>query len=249
MPLIGVPVRYDYSKDENKPIIYIFESVRWAIQAVGGEVFLIVPVQDVNYIETKNKDFKELSTKEKLKINSYLDICDGLFLSGGTKFTPYDRYILDYAIKKDIPTLGICLSMQMMSCYKEDVRLEKNESNINHHQKEDDVFCHSIKINKNSKLYKILGKDEIEVNSFHYYHALENHIYKTVAKSSDGIIEAIEHPNTTFNIGIQWHPEKSYKYDINSMLILSAFIAAADKYKMNKKVSSNNMIINAYIKN
>lgn len=235
MPVIGVPVRYDYSKLENKPILYIYESLRMSLQSAGADVFLLVPIQDVNYMTTRNKDFPPLSEEEKVRINQMLDYCDGLFLPGGIKFTPLDQYILDYAIKKDIPTLGVCLSMQMMSCYQEEVHLEKNETDINHNQKPDDIFCHTVKIDKNSKLYRILEQEEIEVNSFHNYHASENHLYKTIATSPDGIIEALELPNKTFHIGVQWHPERSYHEDTNSKLIIDYFIKEANKYKKLKE--------------
>ena len=97
-------------------------------------------------------------------------------------FTIFDRYILEYAIEKDIPTLGVCLSMQMTSCYKENIELIKNESSIEHFNLDDDLV-HSVKIDKDSKLYQILNKDRIMVNSIHHYHGTENHIYKTVARA------------------------------------------------------------------
>ena len=234
MAVIGVPVRYDYLADSNnRSVIYIFDSVRRSIQAAGGDVFLIVPIQDIDYMSTKYEDLKELTEEEKIRVNKVLDKCDGLFLPGGIKFTPYDRYILDYAIEKDIPTLGVCLSMQMMSCYKEDIVLEKIDSNINHYDLENDLV-HSVKIDKDSKLYNILGKEEIMVNSIHHYHGTNNHIYKTVAKASDGTIEAIEHPTATFNIGLQWHPEKNYDTNLESKLILDEFIKQAEEYSKRK---------------
>lgn len=235
MPVIGVPVRYDYSKLENKPILYLYESLRMSLQSAGADLFLLVPIQDVNYMTTRNRDFPPLSEEEKVRINKMLDYCDGLFLPGGIKFTPFDQYILDYAIKKDIPTLGVCLSMQMMSCYQEEVHLEKNEGSINHNQKQEEIFCHTVKIDKNSKLYRILEQEEIEVNSFHNYHATKNHLYRVTATSPDGIIEALEHPTATFNIGVQWHPERSYSYDTNSKLIIDYFIKAAKKYHHQKE--------------
>ena len=233
MAIIGIPVRYDHSKDEDKSILYIFESLRLSIQKAGGDIFLIIPTQDFDYMDTRVRDFPPLSDFEKERIRSIVDKCDGLFLPGGIKFTPFDRYILDYAIEKDVPTLGVCLSMQMMSCYQEDVQLEENDSSINHHQL-DVSDAHEVIIDKNSKLYKIVGKENILVNSIHNYHALENHIYKTVAKSPDGIIEAIEHPTATFNIGLQWHPEKDYDIDQNSQKILNTFIEYAKDYSKRK---------------
>lgn len=231
MPIIGIPVRYDYDKNGN--IIWdIYEDVRKTILLSGANIYLILPIQDYYDIDPNN-NYKELTKEEKIKINNILDKCDGLFLPGGDEFTSFDMYILDYAIKKDIPTLGVCLSMQMMSCYKTDYNLDKVKSNIKHYQK-NNINAHSVKIDKDSKLYNILKQDIISVNSLHNYKAKENNIYKTIAKSPDGIIEAIEHPTCTFNIGLQWHPEKIYDKDNNSKLIIDYFIKEAERYKEKK---------------
>ncbi len=232
-PVIGIPLRYQHLSD-NRCITYMAESVRRTIVGAGGEVFAIAPVQDVDYIDTKGNEFRKLSVEEKLIINKNLDRCDGLFLPGGIKFTPYDRYLLEQAIKRKIPTLGVCLSMQMMSCYLEDIKLEANQSNINHFQDDDNILTHKVYIDKESKLYEILGKEEIMVNSYHKYHANENHFYKTVAVSEDNLIEAIEYPGNFFNIGVQWHPEISYSFDDNSRKIISSFISEAKMYNKKK---------------
>lgn len=231
-PIIGVPLRYE--KLEGRAILYIPESVRRTIQKAGGEVFILTPIQDVNYIETKTNEFPELTEEQQEIINKKLDMCDGLFLPGGIKFTPYDRYMLNYAIEKKIPTLAVCLSMQMMSCYEEEIELIKNESNIEHNQKDYDKLMHKVIINKNSKLYNILKEEEIMVNSFHNYHSTENHIYETTAVSQDGIIEALEYPSTFFNMGVQWHPEVSYDFDNNSKKIIDSFIEEAEKKKQER---------------
>lgn len=232
-PIIGVPLRYQHLSD-NRRITYMAESVRRTLQKAGGNVFPIPPVQDVNYIDTKTSEFKELTLEEKQIINDNLDRCDGLFLPGGMKFTPYDRYMLECAIEKKIPTLAVCLSMQMMSCYQEDVELGTNETEIKHDQENYDILTHKVYINEDSKLFEIIGEKEIMVNSFHKYHALENHIYKTVAISEDGLIEGIEYPANFFNMGIQWHPEVSYDFDENSRKIINYFINEAKKFSYSK---------------
>ena len=230
-PIIGVPLRYQHLSD-GRCITYMAESVRKTIIEAGGEVFAIAPVQDVDYIDTKGNEFEELSIEEKLIINKNLDRCDGLFLPGGIKFTPYDRYLLECAIKRKIPTLGVCLSMQMMSCYQENIHLEANETSINHFQEDDDTLTHKVYINKDSKLFEILDTDEIMVNSYHRYHATRNHIYKTVAVSEDDLIEGLEYPGDFFNIGIQWHPEISYSFDENSKKLIDFFI---DESRLRRK--------------
>lgn len=222
--VIGVPLRYTCMSDE-RPILYLGERVRRTLQKAGGEVFSITPPQDVDYINTRGNEFPELTEEEKELIHRNLDCCDGLFFPGGTKITPYDRYLLEVAIEKKIPVLAVCLGMQMMSCYDEKVELEANSSDILHHQDLDDFsLAHEVMISKNSKLYNIIGEEKIMVNSFHNYHATSNHVYRTVATSSDGQIEALEYPSDTFNLGVQWHPEISYDFDENSRKIIDAFI-------------------------
>lgn len=241
-PIIGVPLRYENL--EERPILYIPERVRRTLQKAGAEIFILPPVQDFDYIETKIDEFPELTEEEKKFINKSLDKCDGLFLPGGIKFTPYDRYMLSYAIEKKIPTLAVCLSMQMMSCYEEEIELAKIKNNEKHNQKDYDKLMHKVIINKNSKLYNILKEDEIMVNSFHKYHATENHIYETTAVSEDNIIEALEYPSPFFNIGVQWHPEVSYDFDENSKKIIDSFITEA-KHQKEQRNKENIKYVNS----
>ena len=225
-PVIGIPLRYEYLKD-GRPVLYLNERIRRTLQKAGAEVYAITPVQDINYMDVRAKDFPDLTDDEKIQISNNLDKCDGIIFPGGYKFNPYDRYLLEVAIKKEIPILGICLGMQMLSCYKKDsFELLSVE---NHKQKDDEGFSHKVIIDKNSTLYKILGKEEIMVNSFHTKKAPANDYYKVIATSDDNIIEAIEYPSNTFNLGIQWHPEISYDFDLDSKKIIDYFIEQCKK--------------------
>ncbi|MCI8460704.1 MAG: gamma-glutamyl-gamma-aminobutyrate hydrolase family protein [Bacilli bacterium] len=240
--VIGVPLRYEHL-DDGRCILYLGEKVRRCIQKASGYVLPIAPVQDVDYMDTRGNEFPELTDLEKDTIEDSLGLVDGIFFPGGRKFTPYDRYLLERCIEKRIPVLGICLGMQLMSCYLEDVSLEKNESVINHKQESDEGFTHKVKIARDTKLYEIVGEDEIEVNSFHNYHATINKTYNISAVSEDGLIEGIELPGNVFNIGVQWHPEISYDFDDNSRKIIDAYIEACYKYRdIKEKAKLNNLI-------
>ena len=45
----------------------------------------------------------------------------------------------------------------------------------------------------------------------------------------DGIIEAVEAPSKKFALGVQWHPEGTWKEDLSSKKLFRAFVQAASK--------------------
>ena len=153
-----------------------------------------------------------------LKFNKLIKVvqeCDGIILSGGNKFLENDFKLVDYLYKNDVPTLGICLGMQAMgeffNGYKEKI--------VDKHY----MVNHTVKITKDSLLYKILEQDEIMVNSRHRS-ALDGSKLE-VGALANGVIEAIEDNNKRFFLGVQWHPESIkgndsyllFKYFINSL--------------------------------
>lgn len=76
---------------------------------------------------------------------------------------------------------------------------------------------------ENSKwLYKIIGSDSIDLVATAHHQAVDptdlGDGLTVVAMSSDGIVEAIEHKDSLFALGVQWHPERdaledTKKYD------------------------------------
>ena len=229
MATIGIPLRYSRLED-GRCILYIGEQIRKTIQNAGGFILPIVQVQNVDYCDTKFNEFPSLTKEEKDSIEKYLNMVDGVLFPGGHKITPFDVYLLNRCIEKNIPTLGICLGMQLMSCHNEKFKVYPNESAINHFQEQEQGFMHKVRITKNSKLFEIIQKEEIEVNSFHKYHVTVENDYVPTAISEDGYIEGIELPNKQFHIGIQWHPEISYDFDENSKKIINFFIKECDLY-------------------
>jgi len=228
MANIGIPLRYSKLED-GRNILFLGEKIRRTIQKAGGFIIPITQVQDVNHLNTKFDEYKELTEEEKRTIEKYLDLVDGVIFPGGHKITPFDFYLLKRCIERKIPTLGICLGMQLMSCFGEDFKVYPNDTYINHVQEDDDSLSHKVTIKKGTKLYEIIGQEEIEVNSFHKFHVEVNNIYNVSAVSEDGYIEGIELPNEEFNIGVQWHPEISYDFDDNSKKIIDTFIKTCEK--------------------
>lgn len=143
-------------------------------------------------------------------------LCNGIILQGGSNYTEEEIKFIKYLYENNIPTLGICLGMQMMAVACNG-KLDSNIQNHNNNKK----YVHDIIINKNTKLYKILNNENITVNSRHNDYVKYTDL-SIAAMSTDGIIEAIEDTNCSFFIGIQWHPE-SLK-DMNSLKILKCYL-------------------------
>ena len=78
-------------------------------------------------------------------------------------------------------------------------------------------FAHEVWIDKDSLLARLMRErlsdtDACEVNSRHHQ-ALGKIApgFVSSATAPDGVIEAIEDPNATFCLGVQWHPENFFR--------------------------------------
>jgi len=224
-PIIGIVGRPNSIEEKNASLV-VLENYRLAIIKNGGIPFMILPPQMIEYNKASFLQNNILTTEEKNIIDKQLSLCDGILMPGGYKMFAHDFYILDYAIKKDIPVLGICMGMQVMSNYRQEIWNEKNSLQPINHNQDDSRYAHSVTIDKNSKLYSIVKTAELKVNSYHNFHATKSGIYRIAAVSEDGLIEGLELPNAKFNIGVQWHPERLLD-DPEHNNIIAAFIKNA----------------------
>lgn len=128
-----------------------------------------------------------------------LSMLDGAILQGGSDITLEDLKIVNYLYENDIPTLGICLGMQIMSSYKNgELDLVDNHYLTNHF----------VKIDISSVAYTIFKKDKIKVNSRHHYKVLNTSL--DIVGKNDDVIEIVEDKNKKFFIGVQFHPETDF---------------------------------------
>ena len=231
-PIIGIVGRL-YSGESN---IICVEEVRLAITKLGGLPLLILPLDKVNFV-SKNPCDEPFYSKEELKnLESVLSLCDGFILPGGDTWYRLDEVVIDYAIRRDKPLLAICLGMQALSkVLSGEKRIGydntiKNNTLINHLEPNKD-YVHSVIIDKNSKLYSIIGEEKIRVNSRHSYHVPELDNTLICARSSDGLIEGVELKDKKFIIGVQWHPESNLE-DEHSEKIFKSFF---DNFKYSQK--------------
>jgi putative glutamine amidotransferase len=197
-------------------------------------------------------------------IDSYLESLDGLMVVGGYFDIHPKRYgemeihetvklndvreefenaLGKKALKTKLPFLGICNGMQLINVLhggKVIQHIPDEKKFLDHEQSHIDGFndyskgYHDVAIERNSKLFSIVGKEKITTNSSHHQAAkTAGDSLKICARASDGIIEAVENPLHPFCLGVQWHPE--FEVSLADRKIFEGFIAAAKEYKNEKK--------------
>jgi putative glutamine amidotransferase len=79
------------------------------------------------------------------------------------------------------------------------------------------AIAHEVWISKGSRLWtlmqeKMVDADTCSVNSRHHQ-AIKRLApgFEVTATAPDGVIEAIECPDATFCLGVQWHPENFWR--------------------------------------
>lgn len=228
-PIVGIVGRCGFTNSDEVNNVRIPEKYRTCVINSGGVPIGLMPPQDVEYQDAVPSNIDKLTLEEKEILISQLELCDGIIFPGGLKRFEYDIFILNYALENDIPILGICLGMQIFSMIDEDgnqiLNLEEIESGVEH-ASYDLPLVHEVTISKDSKLYSILEKEKIMVNSRHRMMITNPSTFTVYGRSSDGVIELIERHDKKFAIGVQWHPEMMVKDYPEQKLIFDAFVEA-----------------------
>lgn len=181
----------------------------------------------------------------------YMERLTGLLLSGGGDIAPptgaseQDKYqgvdrardiwesaLLAAALQMNKPVLGICRGAQLInvalggSLYAD---LPSDRPGPVEHQQTlpRARAAHEVIIEPGTRLAGILNEERISVNSGHHQGLRE--LAPPLLRSAyapDNLIEAVEHKDADFVIGIQWHPE-GHPTAGHSRALFAAFIKAA----------------------
>ncbi|MBX7060712.1 MAG: gamma-glutamyl-gamma-aminobutyrate hydrolase family protein [Pyrinomonadaceae bacterium] len=155
-----------------------------------------------------------------------------------------DRLLLDEAEKRDLPILAICFGMQALNVHRGGSLIQDIGSEVAKPIKHEQGIprarnSHAIRVEK-GVLAGLIGErtDGCFVNS-HHHQALRDlgRDLKATAWAPDGVVECIEDTRLDRNVlGVQWHPELSWKTDELSSAIFRWFAACCHRVS-DRKVS------------
>ena len=150
-----------------------------------------------------------------------------------------DLALAKVARERGVPTLGICLGLQVMNVAAGGTLVQDIDSHmeteIQHASEPENRARHDVTIEKGTKLASILGAREHNVNSSH--HQAINKVgegFRVTAHAPDGVVEGLEDPKHPFYVGVQWHPE-DMPGEPSATSIFGAFVQAAQRYAEEKR--------------
>jgi putative glutamine amidotransferase len=152
---------------------------------------------------------------------------DGLILAGGGDLDPAiygaepdprttgvvpardtgEVALLRAAIDADLPTLGICRGMQLMSALAGGTLLQHIESGKHVGPGPGVYTSHAVDTVPGTRLAGILDPT-VEVPSYHHQAVVDAGSLTVSAYAFDGGIEGVEDPAARFRVGVLWHPEQ-----------------------------------------
>ena len=182
----------------------------------------------------------------------YLDRLDGVVVTGGAfdidpalfganerhstvktkdKRTAFELALTRGALARDLPVLGICGGQQLLHVVLGGRLIQHIPDSVAdalaHEQPNPrNEPGHSVTVARGTQLHRIVGADQLQVNSAHHQAAADTPEGVVVnATAADGVIEGIEAPSYRFCIGVQWHPE--FLISEGDARLFRAFLGAA----------------------
>src|SRR5713101_1317191 len=233
-PLVGVTTSITVGQTPERA--YVNSAYLHAVQQAGGVPVLLPP---------------QLS---KASLERLVRGLDALLLTGGGDVDPatfgqaphptlyevapardaLETQVTLIALEKKTPLLAICRGIQVLNValggsLHQDVATEPG-TQIQHSQKEArEQTTHKVTVTPRSRLGRVLGAEDLEVNSFH--HQVIKSLGRglvPVAWAPDKLVEGVElDDDSQFVLGVQWHPEHLVGNSEPARRLFSALVTAA----------------------
>lgn len=246
-PIIGITPWFDSEKE----LTFIKKGYLEGINEAGGIAVLLPVCDEHEYLD------ELLSRLDGVILSGGPDVdpkyYDEYNLPFNQDICPHrdsmELYIAKKAIAINKPIFGICRGIQIMnvavggSLYQDIQKQYEVEPALKHSQQAPKWYpTHEVDLLKDSLVYDSLSDNQncheecqgdklkVWVNSFHHQgikNLADNYI--ATAWSADGLIEAIEHKEHPFAVGVQWHPELLWQKNRMHLGLFEMLVNAARK--------------------
>ena len=180
---------------------------------------------------------------------------DGILFSGGNDLEPglynqemrsthdvdaprdtHEVELMKMALAAHKPVLAVCRGMQLLNVVRggslyQDIAEEVPgaQNHDAHHKDQQGPLVHILNVEPESQLADILGVTEVPSNSYHHQAVKDIGEGLVVsARTSDGVVEALEDMREGFVVAVQAHPESMAVHGRTEWLhLFEAFIAAS----------------------
>ncbi|MBQ5642478.1 MAG: membrane dipeptidase, partial [Bacteroidaceae bacterium] len=173
--------------------------------------------------------------------------------------------LIRMAYDRQIPILGICRGIQMLASalggtIYQDLGVQYHDAPLIKHSQDlvREQASHTVSIDKDSMLGGIFrhsglvenkkGGWTLPVNSFHHQAVrCTGSLFRVSARSSDGVIEAMESTEHKSILGVQWHPECFILAgDRSQMPIFNWLVSEAANFAQAKRVHSRVLSLDSH---
>lgn len=159
--------------------------------------------------------------------------------------TAVDELFLQDAFNLRKPVLAICHGVQTLNVWRNGTLVQDLQkalkTPVNHRPGRDVVEAHPVELAAGSRLAKLAAASENkeagtapQVNSSHHQAIREagDNLRVVAVSPADGVIEAVElDAPDHFVVGVQWHPERTYRQSAFSRAIFAEFVEAAKTWR------------------
>lgn len=176
-----------------------------------------------------------------------VDMCSGFLLTGGQEASPdlhtvsnrndnisccsvrdkLEVLILDRAIQLDLPLLGIGKGLPFMNVALggtlcRDIPRKKQMPPC-------DPCVREVMMEQDTPLAYLFNSKTVSVNGGRYQEiGTLSPILKCMARSADGATEAVYMPRKRMIWAVQWHPERTFQTDENSIKVFDVLVTYAN---------------------
>lgn len=205
-----------------------------ALQRAGGQEAILMPTRG-----------------EPEEIARKLDPYRGLLLIGGGDVDPrhygqdpmpevygidseadvFEMHLVRGAVARGMPVLAICRGFQVMNVAlggSLHQHITDRAGLVGHGTPRGEPEMHPVELEPGSLVAKAMGADRVDASSSH--HQAIDHLgedLEIVGRTEDGVPEAIQHRESPWTVGVQWHPERTADRDPAQRSLFQALVEQA----------------------